>query len=79
VIVDDFDLPGILIPPFKADSPLIVDPDTPLAIPIAAKFFQPVSRRLCKFFDSVHACDLAELPEGNSLGRREPAGSETLE
>jgi hypothetical protein len=78
VVVDDFDLPGILIPPCKADSPLIVDPDTPLAFPIATKFFQPVSGRLCKFFDAVHARDLAKLAEGNSFDRGEPAGTDPV-
>ncbi len=79
MVVDDFDLPGISIPPFKADSPLIVDPDAPLALTIATEFFEAVSGRFGKLFNPVHAFDLPELAKGDPFNRREPAAMEALE
>jgi hypothetical protein len=71
VVVDDFDLPGISVPPFKTNSPLVIDPNTPLAFAIAAELFEPVPRRLREFFNPIHAFDLSEFPEGGSFDRGE--------
>ena len=43
LVVDDLDVPQAVISPTKADSPLIVDPDTVLPASIAAEFLQPVT------------------------------------
>ena len=42
VVIDNFDIyrPGRAIGPLKADSPLVVDADAVLALPIAQGFFQ---------------------------------------
>jgi hypothetical protein len=73
VVVDDFDLPGISIPPFKANPPLIVDPDAPLTFPITTEFFEAVSGRFGELFDPVYAFDLPKLAKGDPFNRREPA------
>jgi hypothetical protein len=65
VVVDNFDLPGIFVPPFKADTPLVVDPDAPLALTVAAQLFEPVAGRFCKFFDPVDTGYLAKFAKGN--------------
>ena len=79
MVVNDFDIPGIPIPPIKADPPLIVHPDAPLAFAIAVKSFQPVSGRLSKFCNPIHAINLPEFPECDPLNRGEPAAMKTLE
>jgi hypothetical protein len=78
VVVDDFDLPGISIPPFKTNPPLIVDPDTPLPPSIATEFFEAVSGRLGELFDPVNAFNLPELAKGDPFNRGKPAAVEAL-
>jgi hypothetical protein len=46
MIVNDFHVVSISVHPMKADPPLIVDPDAVLAVPVAAKLLQSVSREL---------------------------------
>jgi hypothetical protein len=41
MIIHDFDVVRIPIPPSKTDPELVVDPDTVLASPISFKCFQP--------------------------------------
>jgi hypothetical protein len=45
MVIDDFDVPRTVVPPAKADSPLVVDPDAVLPATIAAEFFEAVARR----------------------------------
>jgi hypothetical protein len=45
VVINDFDVFGIAVPPFKTDSPLIVYPDTPLTFTVAGQLFEPVGGR----------------------------------
>jgi hypothetical protein len=45
VIIHDLDIPGIRIFPSKADSPTIVDSDTPLSRSIALEFLKTVAGR----------------------------------
>jgi hypothetical protein len=70
VVVDNFDLPGIAISPFKTDSPLVIDTDAPLAFAVAFQRFQPVSRRGAKLFNLNYPVDLAQFPKSNSLKSR---------
>jgi hypothetical protein len=44
MIIDDFDAFRRAFAPDEADSPLIVDPDTMLTLPVAAQSLKPVSR-----------------------------------
>jgi hypothetical protein len=44
MIVNDFHLVSISVLRIKADPPLIVDPNAVLAVPVAVKLLQPVSR-----------------------------------
>ncbi|MGA7712283.1 MAG: hypothetical protein WCA81_10305 [Rhizomicrobium sp.] len=40
---------GSAFRPFKANAPLIVDPDAPLSLAIATQFFEPVAAERCQF------------------------------
>jgi hypothetical protein len=42
MIIDNFNMIGMAILPIKADPPLVIDPDTPLAFSATAQFFQTV-------------------------------------
>jgi hypothetical protein len=42
MVVDNFYVIGIAVPPFKADTPLVVDSDAILPDTILSKFLQPI-------------------------------------
>jgi hypothetical protein len=42
MVIDDLNVKRIPIAPYKADSPLVVNPDAVLAGTIPLQFFQPV-------------------------------------
>jgi len=45
MVVDDFHVVGVALPPHEADAILIIDPDAVLALALAVQRFQPVSGR----------------------------------
>jgi hypothetical protein len=56
MVVGDFYVPRTIISPAKADSPLIIDPDTVLASPIATEFLQAVPRRNAQVVQILRRC-----------------------
>jgi hypothetical protein len=70
VIVNDFDLEGIAIPPLKADPILVNDTQAPLSFPIAFKLLQSVSRRFDQLLDCGNGVNLAEFAQRDALKRR---------
>jgi hypothetical protein len=44
VVIDNFNISGAGLRPYKADPPLIVNPDAALADSVALQLFQPVAR-----------------------------------
>jgi hypothetical protein len=67
MVINNFDIIGMAVPPVEAYSPLIVDPDAPLAFSLADKLFQPVSRRYAKKFQSCRAVDLGQFAKGHPM------------
>jgi len=67
VIVDDFDLPGMFIPPLETYAPLIIDADAPLALALSVKSFQAIPWRTRQFVSALHAVDLPQLSKGRSI------------
>ena len=63
---DDFDVPGAVVPPAKADSPLVVDPDAELPASIAAELLEPVAGRHAEVVQILGAIENLQL----SLGLR---------
>jgi hypothetical protein len=45
VIIDNPDIMSVAVAPLEADTPLIVDADTPLSFTVAMQFFEAVGRR----------------------------------
>jgi hypothetical protein len=73
VIIYDLDVVSVPAPPAKANTPLIVNPNTVLTHTIAAELFQAIRRRNPKVvyrpgsvknkqFAQCHALDSTELP-----------------
>jgi hypothetical protein len=67
VVIDDFDLVGIAVPPFKADSVLLVDSNAPLPFSIASQTLQPISWGYSQFLDPRRAMNLAKFPKCHPL------------
>jgi hypothetical protein len=42
VVVRDLDLIGVGVPPGEADTPLLVDADAVLTLPVAVQLLQPI-------------------------------------
>jgi hypothetical protein len=67
MVINNFDIISMTVLPVEAYSPLIVDPDAPLAFSLANQLFQPVSRRYAKKFQSCRAVDLCEFSKGHPM------------
>jgi hypothetical protein len=61
VVVGDFNLVDIAVPPIKADSILVVDPNAMLPFPISTKTLQPVSGRDREFLKIANAIQLVQF------------------
>ena len=45
MVINDLDIPGGTVCPAKAQTPLVVDADTPLTLSVSSEFFEPVAWR----------------------------------
>jgi len=70
VIVDNLDIVSVAIAPAKADTPLIVDPDTPLPGSIADQLFQSVRRRYPQILEARRCFQHSKFSERNPLNVR---------
>ena len=62
MMIDDFDVPGFAVPPYKTDPPLIVDANAALGLTVAVQRFEPVAGRsaqISKLFAASIARSLA--------------------
>jgi len=73
VVVHDLDVVGISVTPHKTKTPLDVDPDTALSLPLAAQGFQAVPGRRCQIAQFRSAVELAKLPAGDRFHRPKTA------
>ena len=71
MIIHDFDRYGSRTVPGKANAPLVVDPDTPLAAPITFERLQPVARRYRQILQPTGRIDDLEFVLGplDQIGR----------
>lgn len=79
MVIDDLNLVGIAISPSEANPVLVVDPQTPLAFPIAFEPLQPVTRRLVQVFNAKNPVNLPELAQSNSFYRPESPAVTVIE
>jgi len=79
VVVHDLDIRSIPIEPSKADTPLIVDPNTHLSSPIPLQDFEPIAGRIAKIFNRHRGIDLAQFSKRSILNvSGKPAAPLTL-
>jgi hypothetical protein len=64
MVVDDFNLVGVALPPYEADAILIIDPDTVLAFALSVQRLQPVSGRHAQIIQRHRSMQQEELLEG---------------
>ena len=67
MIIDDFDVPGFAISPYKADPPLIVDANAALASTIAVQRFETVPRGSTQIGKLFGCVDCKKLSAGSPL------------
>jgi len=67
MIVDDLDLVGVAIAPYKTDPPLVVDPYAVLALTIAGQLLEPVSGRNPEVLQRLRVVQHRELATGDVL------------
>ena len=62
MVIHNFNVMGIrCAPPFKANSPAVIDADRILPGPVAVQFFQPVARRGLKVNERVRGVEHGKL------------------
>lgn len=66
MVVSDLDIVDVSVPS-ETYPPLVVDPDTPLAVAIAGKLLQPVPRRNPNKIKGSRSVELFQLALGNPL------------
>jgi len=71
MIVYDCHIIRVAVSPGKANSPLLIDPDTELPLPIASQSFQPIAGGDPKIVESARAMYHDEFSVGNSQGLAE--------
>ncbi len=69
MIIDDLDVIAVTITPDETDSPLLVDADGMLPLPVSVQGFQLVSRRKGEHTQLRRRMQLQQLPQRNPLER----------
>jgi len=67
MIINYFYFVRVVIPPFKTDSPLIVDSNTVLTPSLTLQGFKPISRRHSQIIDGLSAIEHTQLSQCISL------------
>lgn len=67
MVITNLDLLCTALMPYETDSPLVIDPDTPLAGSIAGKFFQAVVGRYPQVVDPLGIVEHTKLAPTDSL------------
>lgn len=74
VVIDDFDIVRAVRFPNKTETPLVIDTDGVLALPVALEGFQPDTGRDGEVIEFGDGVKLGEFPQGDTLdvGRERP-------
>jgi len=70
VVIDDFDIPGVAVIPFEADSPLIIDSDAVLAFPVILQLLEAIAWRDSEVIEADGSMDLEEFSQGHPVDLR---------
>jgi hypothetical protein len=79
MIVHDFDVIGVPVPPIKADSPLVVNTDAVPTLSVSLQPFQLVSRKSRKRPEILSRIKHVQFAESLTLDSLEPAHRFTTE
>jgi len=79
MVVDDFDFVGIWFSPFETYSPLHVDANAVLALPVAMQRFQMIARRVNQVRQQAGCMDRPEFAESGPLNRTVPFAALAME
>jgi hypothetical protein len=67
VIIHNLRFVRVPFPPNKTETPLVVDPNAVLPLPVAAQCLQPIPRRRCQIAQFRGAIQLPQLASPNLL------------
>ncbi len=74
MVVHDLSIVGVPVAPDEAQTPLVVDPYTVLALAVTMQSFQAITRRSCHISQLRGAVQLPKLPARDALnGLKAPA------
>jgi hypothetical protein len=72
VVIRDFDLICVSVPPYKTDAPLIIHPDTVLPFPVVAEYFQVIAGRHPQIFESAGRINHKQFTPGHFFNVHKP-------
>jgi hypothetical protein len=75
MVIHDLDLVGVAVLLLKANSPLIVDSDAVLMLPISQQPFEPVAWDRRQFCEVGNCIEHDQLPQSGTLDGSEPPAS----
>lgn len=77
MVIDDFDLVRMVVFPNEANSPLVVDTDRMLPVPVALQRFKPVAGRHAEIVESLGNVQQTQFAKRGVLNicRKPPASS----
>jgi hypothetical protein len=67
VVIDNLNISSLTGFPAKDDSPLVINSDTVLSLPVSGELFQPVSWRYPKVFNHIRTIEKIKFPLGQLL------------
>jgi hypothetical protein len=67
VIIHDLNIVGVAVPPPKADTPPIVDPDAVLPSTVSRQFLEPVARRHSQVIQRFGRVENEKPSQGRAL------------
>ena len=79
MVIDNFDVVGIGINPTKADSPLVIDPNTVRASPIATQRLKPIARNSPQIRERNGGAQMVEFTLGRQSHTLQPSAELTPE
>jgi hypothetical protein len=67
VVIDNLNISGLTRFPAKDDSPLVINSDTVLSLPVSGELFQAVSGGYSKVFNHIRTIEKIKFPLGQLL------------
>lgn len=76
MVIDDLDVVGVTIAPYKADAPTVIDPNAILSCSIPSELFEAIGRGDLQIREGMGIVEHAQFPQGHLLDvRRQRSGA----